>query len=304
MGCDHDGRRRSGRLNPIVILPQPPPQPDPHDNTTPPLNSEKEPENELENNADKGALNEVENEAEEHPSSSVRIRTYFGPNPYLSVPQPQPQPPPQPQPQPQPEPPPQPKPLPPPNLSPNLSLSLSRSPSLIMRQLTTPKIGTLPKMLTILTPFSLTQQLTRPNLIAEKGDAVDLKDVFDRTHLKKSPAGKVYVSDKAKKTAELFQTLKVANGNEMDDEAIWNLAVKGEDKRGRVYGFGQRSRMSKANREVEAMEASPSEPTKSTATSAEQTKRFTAEEVKQLIAAKRRDTGLKWTRIEKDLLRI
>ncbi|KAF3337597.1 Plant transposase (Ptta/En/Spm family) [Carex littledalei] len=123
------------------------------------------------------------------------------------------------------------------------------------------------------------------NKIAEKGVAVDLKEVFDRTHLKKSPAGKVYVSDKAKKTAELFQTLKVANGNEMDDEAIWNLAVKGEDKRGRVYGFGQKSRMSKANREVKAMEASPSEPTKSTATSAEMGKRFTAEEVEQLIAA-------------------
>ncbi|KAF3342106.1 DNA topoisomerase 2 [Carex littledalei] len=234
MGSDHDGRRRSGRLNPIL-----------------------------------------ENEAEEHPSSPVRIRTYFGPNPYLSQPQPQSEPQPQPQPQPQSDP------QPDNETADNTFNGNTAQDADNFDPLFTYTAADTPQ-------FSANSDSTADadnGTIAEKGAAVDLKDVFDRTHLKKSPAGKVYVSDKAKKTAELFQTLKVANGNEMDDEAIWNLAVKGEDKRGRVYGFGQRSRMSKANREVEAMEASPSEPTKSTATSAEMGKRFTAEEVEQLIAA-------------------
>lgn len=83
---------------------------------------------------------------------------------------------------------------------------------------------------------------------------------------------------------EEFKSLKEARGKELDDEALWKLAVKGEDRRGRLYGFGNRSRMSKANRELEAMEASLSEPTKSTATSAEHSKKsFTAEEVAELI---------------------
>ncbi|KAF3341334.1 Plant transposase (Ptta/En/Spm family) [Carex littledalei] len=97
----------------------------------------------------------------------------------------------------------------------------------------------------------------KQKLIVEKGSAVGLQDVFDRTHLKRSPAGE-YVSDRAKRAADRFKSLKEAHGNEMDDEALWKLAVDGEDKRGRLYGFGNRSRMSKANQEVEAMEASPS----------------------------------------------
>jgi len=84
-----------------------------------------------------------------------------------------------------------------------------------------------------------------------------------------------------------YTELKALYGNAMDDEAIWDFAVQGEDKRGRLYGFGNRSRMSKANRELELMEASPSDPSKSTATSAEQVKNsFTADEVSELIKKK------------------
>ena len=64
-----------------------------------------------------------------------------------------------------------------------------------------------------------------------------------------------------------FKALKESHGKGLDDEVIWDIAVKGEDKRGRLYDFGIRSRKSRANREVEAMEASLS-PTKSTTTSA------------------------------------
>ena len=64
-----------------------------------------------------------------------------------------------------------------------------------------------------------------------------------------------------------FKALKESHGKGLDDEVIWDIAVKGEDKRVRLYGFGIRSRKSRANREVEAMEASLS-PTKSTTTSA------------------------------------
>ncbi|KAF3341463.1 Plant transposase (Ptta/En/Spm family) [Carex littledalei] len=123
----------------------------------------------------------------------------------------------------------------------------------------------------------------KQKLIVEKGGVVGLQDVFDRTHMKRSSAGE-YISDRAKRAADRFKSLKEAHGNEMDDEALWKLAVDGEDKRGRLYGFGNWSRMSKGNQELEAMEASPSEPTKSTATSAEHTKKsYTAEEVEELI---------------------
>ncbi|KAF3338785.1 hypothetical protein FCM35_KLT16256 [Carex littledalei] len=410
MGCDHDGRRRSGRLNPIL-----------------------------------------ENEAEEHPSSLVRIRTYFGPNPYLSTPkpQPQPQPPPQPQPlpqpQPQPEPPPQPKPQPQPQPQPEPQPDNETADNTKERNPTqdadnfdplftytaadTPQFSedsdsmedadneTVDASVDSPLPTSEPEYSSQPNSAATqsssdtrvpsaepnnsggsgaeipvleddgsrrfrkcrtlrscheaieasgkdldwsvatvqtgkrkrsgKGKKPDVKGVWGLakprgpTHPDSRPVLKVvgdaeFTSepedtkivatirlltcecmpgpirsfnmfpsrvrlqilfkflqryswadgeDVGRCLDELFQTLKVANGNEMDDEAIWNLAVKGEDKRGRVYGFGQKSRMSKANREVEAMEASPSEPTKSTATSAEMGKRFTAEEVEQLIAA-------------------
>lgn len=74
----------------------------------------------------------------------------------------------------------------------------------------------------------------------------------------------------------------------MEDEEIWELAVKGEDKRGRLFGFGFRSRTSKATRVLETVEGAPSEPTKSTATSAEDLKRkYTKEEVAELLRAER-----------------
>ncbi|KAF3340596.1 Plant transposase (Ptta/En/Spm family) [Carex littledalei] len=118
-------------------------------------------------------------------------------------------------------------------------------------------------------------------LIAEKGTSLDLKDVFDRTHLRKE--SNEYVNERAKDAANNFKALKETHGNGLDDEVIWDIAVKGEDKRGRLYGFGNASRKSRKNREVEAMEATVS-PTKSTATSAnKKQKTFTAEEVQALL---------------------
>ena len=59
--------------------------------------------------------------------------------------------------------------------------------------------------------------------------------------------------------------------------------VKGEDKRGRLYGFGIRSSKSRANRELEAMEASLSPP-KALPPRLKKTKKiFTAKEVEALI---------------------
>lgn len=70
----------------------------------------------------------------------------------------------------------------------------------------------------------------------------------------------------------------------MTEEALWELAAKGE-KKGRLFGFGNKLRMSKANRELDAIEASVSNPTKSTATSAEDCQRkFTQSEVANLVA--------------------
>lgn len=74
----------------------------------------------------------------------------------------------------------------------------------------------------------------------------------------------------------------------MEDEKIWEMAVEGEDKRGRLYGFGFKSRISKATRVLETVEGAPSEPTKSTATSAESLKRkYTKDEVAEIITAER-----------------
>jgi len=74
----------------------------------------------------------------------------------------------------------------------------------------------------------------------------------------------------------------------MEEDQIWEKAVEGEDKRGRVFGFGFRGRTSKSTRVLETVEASPSGPTKSTATSAEDANRnYTKEEVAELLAAER-----------------
>lgn len=74
----------------------------------------------------------------------------------------------------------------------------------------------------------------------------------------------------------------------MEEEKIWEQAVNGEDKRGRLYGFGFRGRASKSTRVLETVEASPSGPTRSTATSAaDANRKFTQEEVEQLLAAER-----------------
>ena len=70
----------------------------------------------------------------------------------------------------------------------------------------------------------------------------------------------------------------------MTEEALWELAAKGE-KKGRLFGFGNKSRTSKAKRELEAIEASVSNPTKNTATSVEDCERkFTQSEVANLVA--------------------
>ena len=82
--------------------------------------------------------------------------------------------------------------------------------------------------------------------------------------------------------------LKAFYGDTMDDEEIWEMAVNGEDKRGRLFGFGFKSRTSKLTRVLETVEGAPSEPTKSTATSAEDSKRkYTKEEVAELLRAER-----------------
>ena len=87
---------------------------------------------------------------------------------------------------------------------------------------------------------------------------------------------------------EKFETLKGKYGDQMEEDQIWEKAVEGEDKRGRLFGFGFRGRTSKSTRVLETVEASPSGPTKSTATSAEDANRnYTKEEVAELLAAER-----------------
>ncbi|KAF3338665.1 Plant transposase (Ptta/En/Spm family) [Carex littledalei] len=141
-------------------------------------------------------------------------------------------------------------------------------------------------------------------LISEKGSPVGPKEVFDRTHMRDTPQGKKYVNENAEKAALLSRTylpqnalqkslkefleLKAFYGDTMDDEEIWEMAVNGEDKRGRLFGFGFKSRTSKLTRVLETVEGAPSEPTKSTATSAEDSKRkYTKEEVAELLRAER-----------------
>ncbi|KAF3327229.1 Plant transposase (Ptta/En/Spm family) [Carex littledalei] len=124
-------------------------------------------------------------------------------------------------------------------------------------------------------------------MIAEKGPSVGLVDVFDRLHTRNTDEGKVYVNDRAKDVGERYQQVKKILGHEYSDEALWVLAADGEDRRGRVFGFGNKARTSKANRELQAMEASGTDPTKSTATSAEDAKKtFTDSEVARLVNEK------------------
>ncbi|KAF3321270.1 hypothetical protein FCM35_KLT14523 [Carex littledalei] len=121
----------------------------------------------------------------------------------------------------------------------------------------------------------------------EKGPSVGLVDVFDRLHTRNTDEGKVYVNDRAKDVGERYQQVKKILGHEYSDEALWVLAADGEDRRGRVFGFGNKARTSKANRELQAMEASGTDPTKSTATSAEDAKKtFTDSEVARLVNEK------------------
>ncbi|KAF3338237.1 hypothetical protein FCM35_KLT17074 [Carex littledalei] len=123
--------------------------------------------------------------------------------------------------------------------------------------------------------------------IAEKGPSVGLVDVFDRLHTRNTDEGKVYVNDRAKDVGERYQQVKKILGHEYSDEALWVLAADGEDRRGRVFGFGNKARTSKANRELQAMEASGTDPTKSTTTSAEDAKKtFTDSEVARLVNEK------------------
>ncbi|KAF3341734.1 Plant transposase (Ptta/En/Spm family) [Carex littledalei] len=128
----------------------------------------------------------------------------------------------------------------------------------------------------------------KQKMIAERGDSVALKDVFDRTHLRKAKDGsKEYVNTRSRHAMVTYMELSAAHGKEMEEEKLWELAVDGEDRKGRLFGFGNKSRTSKANRELEAVEASASGPTKSTATSAEDCgRRFTEEEVAKIVAEK------------------
>ncbi|KAF3340622.1 Plant transposase (Ptta/En/Spm family) [Carex littledalei] len=124
-------------------------------------------------------------------------------------------------------------------------------------------------------------------MTAEKGPSVGLVDVFDRLHTRSTDEGKVYVNARAKDVEERYQQAKKFLGRDYSDEALWVLAADGEDRRGRVFGFGNKARTSKANRELQAMEASGTDPTKSTATSAEDAKKtFTDSEVARLVTEK------------------
>ncbi|KAF3338794.1 hypothetical protein FCM35_KLT16265 [Carex littledalei] len=127
-------------------------------------------------------------------------------------------------------------------------------------------------------------------LESEKGSSVGLKEVFDRMHLKDSDAGKVYVNEKAEAKMKCFEDLKRQYGGVMSDESLWELAVDGEDRRGRLFGFGNRSRISKVSQALAAEDATVSDPAKSTATSAvDENERFTRSQVAVLIASKLAD---------------
>lgn len=72
------------------------------------------------------------------------------------------------------------------------------------------------------------------------------------------------------------------------DEELWELAVAGEDSWGRLFGFGKKSRTSKATHVLETLEADKSNSIKSTATSAsDPNRKYSKDEVADLLAAER-----------------
>lgn len=79
--------------------------------------------------------------------------------------------------------------------------------------------------------------------------------------------------------------------------------MNGEDKRGRLFGFGNKSRTSKATRVLETLEADMSTPTKSTATSASDADtKFSKEEVTELLAAERAKFAAERAKIVADIV--
>ncbi|KAF3338507.1 Plant transposase (Ptta/En/Spm family) [Carex littledalei] len=124
-------------------------------------------------------------------------------------------------------------------------------------------------------------------LASEKGSAVGLKEVFDRMHMKESPSGKVYVNEKAQLKMQKFEDLKRNYGEVLTDECLWELAVDGEDGRGRLFGFGNRSRTCRVNQALAAEDATMSDAGRSTTTSAEnENEKFTKAQVAELLASK------------------
>ncbi|KAF3327270.1 Plant transposase (Ptta/En/Spm family) [Carex littledalei] len=129
-----------------------------------------------------------------------------------------------------------------------------------------------------------------PDVISETGQSVGLLDVFDRTHTRRSEEGKVYVNTRAQAAAESFRNSKAVHGDKKKEYELWEEVVKGEDKRGRLFGFGNKSRTKEATRVLETVEASFENPTKSTATSADsQPRKYTENEVSHLLAAERKE---------------
>ncbi|KAF3341224.1 Plant transposase (Ptta/En/Spm family) [Carex littledalei] len=127
-------------------------------------------------------------------------------------------------------------------------------------------------------------------LISETGQSVGLLDVFDRTHTRRSEEGKVYVNTRAQETMESFRNIKEVNGDKKKEYELWEEVVKGEDKRGWLFGFGNKSRTREATRVLETVEAYFDNPTKSTATSADsQPRKYTENEVSHLLAAERKE---------------
>lgn len=82
-----------------------------------------------------------------------------------------------------------------------------------------------------------------------------------------------------------YNNLKELHHGELPDEKLWEMAAEGEDRRGRVFGFGNKARTCRANREFQAMEASQTPTTRSTATSAEgATKTFSEAQLAALLS--------------------
>ena len=89
---------------------------------------------------------------------------------------------------------------------------------------------------------------------------------------------------------ESFRNIKAVHGDKKKEYELWEEVVKGEDKRGRLFGFGNKSRTKEATRVLETVEASFENPTKSTATSADsQPRKYTENEVSHLLAAERKE---------------